>query len=327
MGAETRAAGDVTVSGRTLSGVAMRYGDVAMTPAGLERFEPGAFGDVAAADAILTFQHDANRPLARTGGAGLVLSDSREALRYRAVLPETRAASDTLALVRAGVLRGASVRFVPVAERHETGVRVIERAALLDLGIVDVPAYPASTVEARQQLPVAVSGDVNLGRSLSCRCRDGCETIRLEPGAFDRALAEVEAGTREITAFVTGNFGTPVASTGSGPGTARPRSAMRITATDTALSVAIPSLFAVTAVADLLAVAAGSFVAFRPYFPDDTSEAEKVGSEWVVSEADLRAIEIAVITGPTEGLERVEIADERPPGGRRGGPVRRRVYL
>lgn len=318
MKAETRATGNVTVSGRTLSGVAMRYGDVALTRGGLERFERRAFGEAAALDTILTFQHDKNAPLARTGGGGLVFTDGPDALRYRAVLPRTRAADDALALVRAGVLRGSSVEFVPVAERFEEGIRVVSSAILQRLGIVDRPAYPASTVEARQRLPVAVSGDVNLGASLSCRCRDGCETIQLLPGSFDRALAEVEAGTREVTAFVTGNFGTPVASTSSG---------MNISATDSGLSVAIPSLFAVAAVADLLAVAAGSFVAFRPYFPDDTSEAEKVGTEWVVAEADLRAIEIAVITGPTEGLEPVEIADDRPPEDRTARPRRRRFYL
>ena len=51
-------------------GTVIRYGDVAMTRAGQERFDPGAFGDVARLDTVLTWQHDGNTPLARTGGVG-----------------------------------------------------------------------------------------------------------------------------------------------------------------------------------------------------------------------------------------------------------------
>ena len=64
-------------------------------------------------------------PLARTGGAGLDLADSAERLAFAATLPETRAADDILALVRSGVMRGASVEMRVTAERVEAGVRVI----------------------------------------------------------------------------------------------------------------------------------------------------------------------------------------------------------
>ena len=133
--------------GRRLSGIVLRYGDVA--PGFEERFEAGAFGDVAGVDAVLNVQHDRGRPLARTGGGGLVLSDAVDALRMAASLPETREATDTLELVRRGILAGLSVEFRPIAERTEAGVRVIERAELRGLAVVDRPAYPASTVAAR----------------------------------------------------------------------------------------------------------------------------------------------------------------------------------
>lgn len=35
----------------------------------------------------------------------------------------------------------------------EAGVRVIERAELIGIGLVDAPAYPASTAEVRCALP------------------------------------------------------------------------------------------------------------------------------------------------------------------------------
>lgn len=133
--------------GRRLSGVAVRYGDIA--PGFSERFEAGAFGDVGAADVVLNVQHERGRAIARTGGGGMVLEDGADALRMAVSLPVTREADDTLALVRAGVLRGLSVEFRPIAEREEGGVRVIERAALSGMAVVDRPAYPASTVAAR----------------------------------------------------------------------------------------------------------------------------------------------------------------------------------
>ena len=136
--------------GRVLRGVAVDYGDVARLPFGRERIEAGAFAPIG--DVILNASHDRSTPLARTAGAGLDLADSAERLAFAATLPETRAADDVLALVRTGVMRGASIEMRVTAERIEAGVRVIERAALTGIGIVDTPAYPASEVEARRKV-------------------------------------------------------------------------------------------------------------------------------------------------------------------------------
>ena len=135
-------------TGRTLRGVAVTYGDVAKVAGLEERIEPGAFG--ALGDVILNFSHDRGTPLARTGGAGLELSDTAERLAFAATLPETRAADDVLTLVRTGVMRGASIEMRVSAQRFEGGVRVIERATLAAIGVVDTPAYPASEIEARR---------------------------------------------------------------------------------------------------------------------------------------------------------------------------------
>ena len=105
----------------------------------------------ASSDVILNASHDRSTPLARTAGAGLDLADSAERLAFTATLPETRAADDVLALVRTGVMRGASVEMRVTAERFESGVRVVERASRSSaIGVVDTPAYPASEVEARK---------------------------------------------------------------------------------------------------------------------------------------------------------------------------------
>ncbi len=134
--------------GNVLSGTAIRYGDTATLPWGRERFEPGAFGDLSGADVILNRQHQRHSVLARTGGAGLVFADGPEALSFRAEMPDTRDARDTMTLVRAGVLRGASIEFRATQERIEAGAIVIARAVLVGLAICDTPAYPDSTIAA-----------------------------------------------------------------------------------------------------------------------------------------------------------------------------------
>ena len=134
-----------------LSGTVISYSDTASVGGQLERFVPGAFGDVASADVILNRQHDRRTPLARTG-AGLTLTDGPESLRMAAQLPETADARDTLQLVSAGVLRGLSVEFRAIRETFENGVRVIHEALLTGLGVVDRPAYAQSIVEARAEI-------------------------------------------------------------------------------------------------------------------------------------------------------------------------------
>ena len=127
--------------------MAVRYGDTARLPWGRERVEAGAFAPLG--DVMLNAHHERAAPLARVG-AGLTLDDTAERLAFSAELPATRAADDVLELVRAGVMRGASVEMRVTAERFESGVRVVERATLAAIGVVDTPAYPASEVEARK---------------------------------------------------------------------------------------------------------------------------------------------------------------------------------
>ena len=134
---------------RRITGTALRYGDEAVVGAGVrEVFRAGAFGDLTGVDAVLNLQHDRGRLLARTGGGGLTFEDGPESLRFAATLPETREADDTLTLIAAGVLRSVSVEFHPMREsRGADGSRIIERATLRGLGLVDRGAYPESVID------------------------------------------------------------------------------------------------------------------------------------------------------------------------------------
>ena len=142
---------EVTIEGRTLEGTAMPYGDIAVLPGGAqERFEAGAFEAVEQVDCVLNVQHDRGRPIARSNGGGLVVTDSPEKLSIKATLPSTREADDVIELVKTQVLRGLSVGFIALKERIEGGVRVIERAALRNIAVVDSGAYPATSITARE---------------------------------------------------------------------------------------------------------------------------------------------------------------------------------
>ena len=138
---------------REISGTAIRYGDVAVIFGEKERFEPGSFGDVSTADAIMNVMHERARPIARTGGGGMIVDDNGIAVSVRATLPETQDANDTLALVRSKVLRGLSVEFRAKKWRYEgpekDQTRVIEEAELRGVGVVDRPAYPGSRINPR----------------------------------------------------------------------------------------------------------------------------------------------------------------------------------
>ena len=157
---ERRSGGEVRVSGRTLSGVAMPYGTIA--PDFRERFEPGAFGEVRAID--LNLQHDPAVVVVR----GAALSDSPVALSVSATLPEGAAA---LALVRRRALNGFSIEFKPTRERRDAaGVRVVEAATLTGLALVDRPAYPAAGAEVRARSGRRMRSRVPYDRDLACEC-------------------------------------------------------------------------------------------------------------------------------------------------------------
>ena len=200
------------VEGRTVTGTAIRYGDVARTLTGKEQFQPGAFGDVAALDSILHWQHERARPLARTGGGGLVLTDSPEALEIAAELPETADGDDALTLIDKKILRGFSLEFHSLRERYAGDTRIIERAALPGVGLVDKPSYPMSTI-----LEVRADGD-----GLRGEFRYDADSIvsdtgkvrkeRIKPGAFTYALEQPD---REIS-LVLGGHDKPLASKQAG---------------------------------------------------------------------------------------------------------------
>lgn len=128
------------VAGRTLTGRAIVYGDI--SPTFRERFEPGAFGDLPSVP--LNLQHDLSMVILEAGA--YALTDGPHALEVRAELPERSA---VLSLVQRRALSGFSIEFHSRAERREGGIKVIERAELTAIALVDRPSYPRSGAEVR----------------------------------------------------------------------------------------------------------------------------------------------------------------------------------
>ena len=80
MSSEYAAAVEVRMAGRTLRGVALRYGERSLERA--ELFEPGAFAPLG--EVSLNLQHDRLREIASTRAGTLRVSDTPEALRIEA---------------------------------------------------------------------------------------------------------------------------------------------------------------------------------------------------------------------------------------------------
>ena len=127
------------LSGNTLTGVAVRYNEV--SPQFRERIQSGAFSPLPSTIPI-NLQHDANIKLV----ANATLTDTDTELRVSAELPPQ---SGYLELVKRQSLNGFSIEFIPETERMDDGIRVIEKAKLTAVALVDIGAYPSARPEVR----------------------------------------------------------------------------------------------------------------------------------------------------------------------------------
>ncbi|MDD9986054.1 MAG: HK97 family phage prohead protease [Spirochaetaceae bacterium] len=157
--AERRCAELRTASGRRIVGAAMRYGAEArvVMPDGrpvTERFSTFAFSDYlrSGAGTSLNLMHDRSLEIANTRDGRLVLRESPAEVRMVATLPTGNAYDQALALVEDGSTSETSVEFVAQDEDLSGDRRIIRRATLPGIAIVDRGAYGAAgAVEVRQR--------------------------------------------------------------------------------------------------------------------------------------------------------------------------------
>lgn len=198
----------------TVAGTCVRYGDTAqvVTRAGVfnERVLPGAFGSIG--DVTLNLMHDRKRVVARTGGGGLTLADSKDRLALRCDLPPTTDGQDAKVMLDRGILRGLSVEMCVKDDRilNASRTREIRSATLLGVGIVDRPAYgdsdavltrfadvpPSMTVDDREDRAKKVSGTYTYGQTETVSDKGRNRKRRVRPGAFKVSIDDPQ---QEIT--------------------------------------------------------------------------------------------------------------------------------
>lgn len=128
-----------------------------------EQIAPGAFTDTLAAtpDCRCLFNHDPSALLGRTSSGTLRLRQDSTGLFYECEIPDTTLGRDILTLAQRGDISQSSFGFTVAAEswydangnpsNSSVGVKRIIRkvGALLDVSPVTYPAYPESSVQAR----------------------------------------------------------------------------------------------------------------------------------------------------------------------------------
>ena len=304
------------------------YGDV--SPSHRERFERGAFA-LDGRTRWLDVRHNRETVIAWTGGGGLELTDTREALMVRAALPEIPAADRALEDVRTGRLKGFSVEFRATDERRESGIRVVRRAELSGVGLVAAPSYEQSAVEVRARSGRTLRASIPSGKNLACRCSGiQCKFARFQKETLQKMLDETwgefekwaatQAGRRppEVVAGF-GSFDMPLASISSGTLRGRMRG------DDLEVDIDVPE-GAAGAAATAAHDAAGVIV--RPYIDADAAESVMEGETRVYTRAPLRGVLVSA-TDQREGWPRVQVipTPNLDDTASRASPRRRRAWL
>jgi HK97 family phage prohead protease len=165
---EARQAEDGTMR---LSGYAAVFNNDSVPLPFIERIAPGAFRKTLTEtpDVRLLINHE-GLPLARTKNGTLRLKEDEAGLYMDADLPDTQAARDLYTLVERGDVDQMSFAFRVIRQRWNEGrtERTLTELSLADgdVSVVTYPAYPTTTVEAREQLKAAMQA-VKEGRDIS----------------------------------------------------------------------------------------------------------------------------------------------------------------
>jgi HK97 family phage prohead protease len=125
-----------------------------------EKLMPGAFrSTLLAGQDVLAFYHHglaggmmgATMPLGSTRSGSLRLSEDARGLLFSLTLPATTQARDVAALVRAGIVQGASFAFDHAKDAWSRGdsglIRTVhEIVGLIDVSVTHSPAYQQTTI-------------------------------------------------------------------------------------------------------------------------------------------------------------------------------------
>jgi HK97 family phage prohead protease len=154
-----------------LSGYAAVFNDASVPLPFRERIAPGAFRKTLSEtpDVRLLINHE-GLPLARTKNNTLALTEDEVGLRFDAELPDTSEARDLYTLIERGDVDQMSFAFRVIRQKWNADrtERTLTEVSLSDgdVSVVTYPAYPTTTVEAREHLANAIQA-VKEGREVS----------------------------------------------------------------------------------------------------------------------------------------------------------------
>jgi len=124
-----------------------------------EQFKKGAFADsLKEDDQRALWSHDTSQVLGRTKNVTLRLTEDDIGLRFELDLPPTTLGNDVYQTIKRGDVDGVSFGFKKLKEEWDESdpdniTRTLLKAKLLEISPVAFPAYPDSTVSARDYDP------------------------------------------------------------------------------------------------------------------------------------------------------------------------------
>ena len=154
-----------------LSGYAAVFNNASVPLPFIEYIAPGAFRKTLSEtpDVRLLINHE-GLPLARTKNGTLVLTEDEVGLRFDAELPDTSEARDLYTLIERGDVDQMSFAFRVIRQKFnkDRSERTLTEVSLADgdVSVVTYPAYPTTSVEAREHLARAIQA-VKEGREIS----------------------------------------------------------------------------------------------------------------------------------------------------------------
>lgn len=155
-----------------------------------EKIDPGAFADaLKTSDVRALKNHDANLILGRSTSGTLRLDENKTGLKFEIDIPDTNTGRDIAKEVRRRDITGCSFSFTVDEDSWkydaEDGLderTIIKIGQLFDVGPVTWPAYPDTSVAAR-----------DVDTTVAKRCRDAFyESHKQEPGKDTREKEEQE---------------------------------------------------------------------------------------------------------------------------------------
>lgn len=125
----------------------------------VEQIDSRALDGVDMSDVVATFNHDFDKPMARSKKGTLKLEVDKRGLKFSFDAPNTTSGNDLLENIRNGNVDGCSFMFTVDGEEwewskdnNEPDKRTVTKiGSLFELGPVTMPAYDQTTVAARSR--------------------------------------------------------------------------------------------------------------------------------------------------------------------------------